>query len=144
VRQKRARVDIPAGPDAPWIARQVLRAILPAWGFQTIMELAELVVSELVTNAVTHAEFDRPGHGSYQLAVITRPRGMLRILVSDPVATIPVPLEVDPYREHGRGLMLIDAMAHQWGAEKYRRGKRMWADLGPVPAGSAQPLAVSS
>jgi hypothetical protein len=102
--------------DAPAAARAAVRALCPG---QT--EPAELIASELVTNAVVHAgtpiglglRWDAP---------------RLHIAVRDGRAAPPrIVAVVDDHSLNGRGLILVDAMARDWDALVLRDGKVVWA-----------------
>lgn len=90
-------------------------------GFDAVVDTVELLVSELVTNAVRHA-----GTG-YELMVCPRDDGM-RVEVWDDDDTIPAPIEnLDPLSTSGRGLALVEALADECGAEPTDRGgKKVW------------------
>ena len=75
--QLRAVVESPATLRSAATARAVVRALLPAWGLAPVVDDAELVVSELVSNAVEHA----PGSETYELEVSQRGDGVRISLV---------------------------------------------------------------
>ena len=84
---------------------------------------AALVLSELVGNAVRHADGDT-------LQVRLRRTGdVLRIAVRDGSAAWPTPREASTEDESGRGLLIIDALSHGWGWEPLANGKVVWADV---------------
>jgi len=90
-----------------------------------------LVVSELVTNAVQHAE---PPYG----IVVAVDDGLIRIDVLDHGSQVPAespePADGDQ-RPNGRGLGIVRRLAHEWGVERTEDGaKNVWADV-PVVAG---------
>ncbi|MGW7239800.1 ATP-binding protein [Streptomyces sp. NPDC054804] len=63
-------------------------------------------------------------------ASITRTgRESARIVVTDTSRTRPTPGTPSPDDEHGRGLLLVEALAHDWGSEPVHGGKRVWAEL---------------
>jgi two-component sensor histidine kinase len=90
---------------------------------EALEQLAELVASELVTNAVEHA------HSSSRLT-LTSTGSALRVSVRDyrpmPLPR-PRPIAIDG--SGGRGLHLVTLMAHCWGADEHPDGKTMWAQL---------------
>ncbi|MET8506876.1 ATP-binding protein [Streptomyces sp. NPDC004787] len=99
---------------------------------------AELLLTELVTNALRHA--DAP-----TVDVRVYPHGAhLRIEVNDHSPRGRVPRPADPYDEHGRGLFLVDALAHSWGVSNDRT--TTWCTLslaeGPLELASS-PLATA-
>ncbi|MER6944478.1 ATP-binding protein [Nonomuraea sp. NPDC000554] len=103
-------------------ARRLVRSQLGGWGCGEHCEVAELLVSELVTNALRH------GSGGPVLT-LTSADGTLRCEVEDespaPVRTCPA-LGDD---EGGRGLLLIDALSSSWGTGRTGRGKVVWFEL---------------
>ena len=120
-----AYLALPLGMHAPRTARQALLTVLRGWGFDDADWLggAEIVVSELVTNAVVH------GGGLVELRVEAHDR-RVRMSVADGSSVIP--RRRDPDRTGGRGLALIEAVATRWWIEEHEGGKRVWAEL-PLP-----------
>ncbi|MER6111258.1 ATP-binding protein [Streptomyces hirsutus] len=53
----------------------------------------------------------------------------MRIVVTDTTRIRPAPAEPSKDDENGRGLLLVEALAHDWGSTLVRGGKRMWAEL---------------
>jgi anti-sigma regulatory factor (Ser/Thr protein kinase) len=117
VRVLEAPRDVVAGARARELVRQAVRD----WGLATILDDAALVVTELVTNAVTHG-------GDFRLQ-LSRTSGALRIEVVDDGAGTPEPQPQDIEAEGGRGIMLVDAMSSSWGVENVPRGKLVWAEI---------------
>jgi anti-sigma regulatory factor (Ser/Thr protein kinase) len=112
-------------PGAPAEAREFTHEICVEWGIGRVANLAELVASELVTNAVMHART--------QIAVTLRLSGdTLSVAVRDgdprPMFR-PAPGSGAPSDEHGRGLLLLDAMADAWGSTPTADGKVVWANI---------------
>lgn len=109
-------------PTAPGQARVRVRAVLLSWGMSAFKDKAELLATELVTNAV-HAS-ERPGKPSStqegQVGIIglclLADSVRLRIEVWDRAGGFPVLAEADTDAENGRGLALVDAMTEgRWG-----------------------------
>ncbi|WEH35906.1 ATP-binding protein [Streptomyces sp. AM 4-1-1] len=125
-------------PSSVSRARAVLRAKLGEWrAGQTVTEEGELVLSELVTNALA---VPVPGDRMIGVRILCRERGgVLRLEVSDagegrPVVRLPGELDTA-----GRGLLLVETLAHRWGVDERQAGigKTVWAELlapGIVPA----------
>jgi anti-sigma regulatory factor (Ser/Thr protein kinase) len=88
-----------------------------------VVRTAELLVSELVTNAVQHADT-----GSVSLAVCLD-EVVLRIEVCDTSPVLPQPALPDADSEGGRGLFLVAALADRYRAEPTEDGKRCWAEI---------------
>jgi anti-sigma regulatory factor (Ser/Thr protein kinase) len=89
------------------------------------VQSAALVVSELVTNAVTHA--DCPC--KLRVAISAN---ALRLEVTDTGGGTPDPFSAADDDEHGRGLVLVTAIATAWGVESAPDGKTVWAEIGLV------------
>ncbi|MFC8371867.1 MULTISPECIES: ATP-binding protein [unclassified Streptomyces] len=111
-------------------ARALLHAVLGDWGVgQETLDNAELVLSELVTNALRV-----PAPGDRQVGVrISRSvaDGLLRIEVSDAGGGRPEVREPGEDETGGRGLLLVAALAHRWGYETRPAGigKTVFAEL---------------
>ncbi|MGP3963163.1 ATP-binding protein [Nonomuraea sp. 3N208] len=124
--------DSAAGRVASWwlssdlssvrTARGLTRETLAAWGFEDQVEVAELLVSELVGNAVDHA------YGQVRLSFSARD-GLLRCEVEDEDPQLPRIRSVDVDAESGRGLVLLDMLSNRWGGVPTARGKAMWFEL---------------
>ena len=130
-------VRLAALPSAvPW-ARRVLRHMLHEWRLESMTEPAALLVSELVTNAV-EASAGRVGgdHGKLPVIGLTirLTAASLALEVWDASPLRPVPQKVDIAVDHGRGLLLIDALADSWGHRAADGGKIVWCELAVPPA----------
>jgi two-component sensor histidine kinase len=95
--------------------------VLPQWGLDDLVPTAELLVSELVSNALRHA--------SGPLRLTLERVSDLRCLVSDGTTDLPRPADAGPEDESGRGLTLVDMLAAQWGCEGGPEGKSVWFEL---------------
>lgn len=91
---------------------------------------ATLVMSELVSNAITHSQSGRPG-GIVTVAVeMTAKQGDVRIRVRDAGGPdAPVLTSSDPDSEHGRGLAIVDALAADWGSRTGPAGRVTWCRI---------------
>ncbi|MES5818756.1 ATP-binding protein [Streptomyces sp. RG80] len=119
LRRRLGRADLRAVPEV----RRALRELLRQWGRPGRSEIAELLTSELVTNALVHTDHD---------AVLTATVGPggLRVEVRDFVARRPrlrVPNADDG--THGRGLVLVQSLADAWGVRAHGVGKSVWFEL---------------
>lgn len=87
----------------------------------TERDKAELIVSELVANALEH------GKGEIAVRVIARDREQL-ISVDDDEPTEPVLTEIDPGSARGRGVLIVDRLSSRWGVAPTKTGgKSVWA-----------------
>ncbi|NBM21125.1 ATP-binding protein, partial [Streptomyces sp. GC420] len=100
----------PGDPRGPAIVRATLKAVLAAHGLHDLADRGELLVSELATNAVRHAR----GYAAVHLRW-TRP--VLRVSVTDASPELPSrPAAAGcPDAEGGRGLLILDLLADDWG-----------------------------
>ncbi|MEU6594791.1 ATP-binding protein [Streptomyces sp. NPDC046881] len=105
-------------------ARQFVHAALLDWKLPDLADAAELVASELATNAVQHARCD-----AYRVTLRRLDEDRVRVAVVDRSKTEPQVAEPGDEEEHGRGLALVEAMSTQWGTDPLSWGKRVWADL---------------
>jgi anti-sigma regulatory factor (Ser/Thr protein kinase) len=126
--------DLPAEPQIVAEARARAGRQVAAWGLEEVTFTTELLVSELVTNAIRHA---RP---PIQLRMILDT--MLSCEVSDASGTAPHHRRADRYDEGGRGLMLVSRLAARWGTRHTRAGKTIWAQQ-PLPRRDRAPLSRS-
>jgi serine phosphatase RsbU (regulator of sigma subunit)/anti-sigma regulatory factor (Ser/Thr protein kinase) len=103
-------------------ARAVVREQLHEWGLSRLVDSAELMVSELVTNAVRHSH-SRP----VQLRLV---RGdTLLCEVDDDDHTLPTLRSAGPGDESGRGLRVVSTLAREWGTSRTNAGKTVWFEL---------------
>ena len=118
-----AYMELAAFPTTPLRARRQARAVLRRWGVQSeIVETAELLVSELTTNAVKFADSAPARRQRYSdlatagriLLTLRRLSGHVAIEVSDPDMNPPRLGDPGLSAESGRGLMLVDALSKEW------------------------------
>ena len=117
---------LPPEPIAPILARAAVAAIgsgLPG----SVVSDAELLTSEVVSNAVKHADLD-PSQ-EIVLRVVMDER--LRIEVADPGPPFEADLRRHSSDTSGWGLFLIEAIAMSWGVEREGIGKKVWFELDP-------------
>lgn len=93
------------------------------WGLPHLCDTVELLVSELVGNAVRHT-----GAQTFGLR-IRRRRGWVRVEVRDPSRALPCLMPVRAMDTSGRGLFLVDKLADRWGVDLQARGKTTWFEL---------------
>ncbi|MET7699575.1 SpoIIE family protein phosphatase [Streptomyces sp. NPDC005485] len=112
--------DIPCDPAVVSKARAHASDQLAAWGLEEMAFTTELVVSELVTNAI------RYGKGPIQLRMILQ--SALTCEVSDASSTAPHLRRARAFDEGGRGLLLVAQLTEHWGTRHNREGKVIWAE----------------
>jgi serine phosphatase RsbU (regulator of sigma subunit)/anti-sigma regulatory factor (Ser/Thr protein kinase) len=105
-------------------ARGLIKRPLKKWGLSDLLPAAELLVSELVTNAVRYAQ------GKVGLRLILE--GGLVCEVLDDSAALPRLRHPDEDDERGRGLQVVSQVAQRWGARRSLTGKVVWCEL-PLP-----------
>jgi serine phosphatase RsbU (regulator of sigma subunit)/anti-sigma regulatory factor (Ser/Thr protein kinase) len=108
-------------------ARRLVRQALRRWDLEALEDSVELLVSEVVTNAVRYAE--RP------ITLRLLRTDVLRCEVGDDVPTLPRMRHPQPQDEGGRGLYLVNRMAQRWGATRLSSGKVVWFEMA-IPGGS--------
>ncbi|MFE6935512.1 ATP-binding protein [Streptomyces sp. NPDC057699] len=136
-------LQLPQDPRGPGIARATLRTVLTVHGMRDLVDTAELLASELVTNAYRHSS------GSYSLRLRGAGRNRVRVGVWDSSPEIPDPFGADTgagtanapagLTERGRGLYLVREYADSWGAYPIRGGlpgqggKVLWVECAGKP-----------
>ena len=105
-------------------ARSLIRRPLRRWGLTDLVPTAELLVSELVTNAVRYAQ------GKIGLRLILEDGLVCEVL--DDSAALPRLRHPDDSDERGRGLQVVSQLAQRWGARRAGAGKIVWCEL-PIP-----------
>ncbi|MFC9296894.1 SpoIIE family protein phosphatase [Streptomyces sp. NPDC057011] len=113
----------PGDPDAPAMARHLIRAAVAAWGARDRADEIELAADELMTNALVHTE------GGGQVSMRLTADGRIRIEVEDSSSALPRPREAGDWAVSGRGLMLVDRLSDAWGVEPRGGGKCVWCEF---------------
>ncbi len=114
---------LPPEPASAAAARRLAADALRAWRHDDLVEVTELLVSELVTNAVLHAGSD------IDLRLLSSGAGV-RVEVADRSDVLPARRSYGRQATTGRGLGLVDMLASSWGAESRSRGKVVWFHVG--------------
>ncbi|MBJ3809639.1 ATP-binding protein [Streptomyces flavofungini] len=123
LRRRLGRADLRAVSEV----RGALRELLRHWGRPGRAETAELLTSELVTNALVHTDRE---------AILTATLGprRLRVEVRDFVGRCPRPRVPENAEDtHGRGLLLVQSLADTWGVRVHGVGKVVWFELDAEP-----------
>jgi anti-sigma regulatory factor (Ser/Thr protein kinase) len=129
-RPRHSALTLEAAPRAVPCARRHTRLVLADWGLAHLAETAELIASELVTNAVTAAKATHPtrpirlwlASGGYRLV----------LLVGDPSPYPPQRINPGTGTEGGRGLLLVEALSATWGwypTGQPETAKIVWVEL---------------
>lgn len=111
--------------QAPGRARRLARRALVRWGLEELSDSVELLVSEVVTNAVRYAE--RP------VTLRLLRTDVLRCEVGDDSPQLPRQRRARETDEGGRGLFLVNRLARRWGATRLSSGKVVWFELATRP-----------
>jgi DNA-binding NarL/FixJ family response regulator len=114
-------MDLPAEPTSPGVARTLVRDLLNADAEQMVAT-AELLITELVTNAVVHTS------SAPRVEVELFP-DHVRVAVQDDDPTPPRPREPVRNEPGGRGLVLLEELSTRWGFDQVGTGKVVWFEL---------------
>lgn len=124
--QRSVSTSLPSSPRSAQLARHLVDDTLLVWNQTQLKDTAELLTTELVANAVRHAE------SPLSLRVIDEP-GAVRVEVLDRSNELPRPVKPAPGATSGRGLVLVDTLATEWGVERMQDGKCVWFRLAYAP-----------
>lgn len=142
-----AELTLPALPRTVGQARRAVRQALVDAGGTHLLDAAQLVVSELVTNAVVHA-------GTDVTLRITAESDAIRVEIEDSSPHLPVRRTWSRTAGTGRGLMIVEEHADRWSAVRTNGGKVVWFEIGrpatstrhsyppPTPAGGSDAVEV--
>ncbi|MEW1723548.1 ATP-binding SpoIIE family protein phosphatase [Streptomyces sp. NPDC093109] len=114
---------------APGRARRLARRALALWDLEELSDSVELLISEVVTNAVRYAE--RP------VTLRLLRTDVLRCEVGDDSPQLPRQRRARDTDENGRGLFLVNRLARRWGATRLSSGKVVWFELTTRPPAAA-------
>ncbi|WP_327134520.1 SpoIIE family protein phosphatase [Streptomyces sp. NBC_01343] len=128
--------EMPAEPTAAARARHLTETTLTGWGLEELAFTAELVVSELVTNAY------RYGGGTPLTLRLIRDRSLV-CEVSDSSSTAPHLRRARTTDEGGRGLFLVAQLTERWGTRYTRDGKTVWTEFSLAAAAEGHSEAVA-
>lgn len=116
---------LPADPSAAGLGRRFVTDRLTAWGVEEdLVGIAELCVSELVTNAVIHS-------GTAPQVTVRADSRNVMVLVQDSGnrGAVQAAGDLDPLEISGRGLSLVEALVSSWNAEHNADGTTVWFEL---------------
>jgi anti-sigma regulatory factor (Ser/Thr protein kinase) len=119
--------DLPFLAEAEELAglRRVVRLHLRLWGLPDLVDVAQLCVTELVTNVVTHV-----GPGTPTTLAVSMNGAYLRLEVTDPdTRALPTLVAATDEAEGGRGMALVDAVTDRWGVILRGDSKVTWCEL---------------
>jgi|SRR5882724_3027880 len=136
---RRSFLELGSYEQAPGCARGHVRNLLAEWNLEKHSDLAQLIISELITNSVLAVRglcwTERPAVRLWVLADASR----VNLLVWDALPGAPQPRVVGHDEESGRGLFLVQELSAAWGSylppaayhPAYAGGKVTWAIIGP-------------
>ncbi|MET7620458.1 ATP-binding protein [Streptomyces sp. NPDC005408] len=125
VKRKSWELPFLAEPEEVAGLRRIMRLHLNHWGLPGAVEAAQLCVSELVANVITHV-----GAGTPTTLTVSMKGTHLRLEVQDPDSrSLPTLLSAHSEEEAGRGLSLVDSVADRWGVMLTASGKTTWVEL---------------
>lgn len=124
------RLELAALPTAPACARGHVRSVAMEWGLEELADTAELLCSELMTNAIQASEHlrikaDLTVVPVVQLWLVSDQISMV-IHVWDGNDEMPVRQDASLDQESGRGLMLVESLSKKWGSYRKADGKVVW------------------
>jgi anti-sigma regulatory factor (Ser/Thr protein kinase) len=131
-------LELAALPTAPGCARGHVRSLAHEWGLPGLADTAELLVSELVTNAVQACGHLKARTGLAIVPVVglwvTSDGVAMVIHVWDPNPETPAVKDFAADDENGRGLFLVETLSKDWGVDRTTEGgKAVWAMITAQP-----------
>lgn len=128
---RRCRIPLMADTAAAAAARSVVEDAIRTWRVPVEVDVAVLLTSELVTNAVTHGA---PAAGTFVILTIACDAAGLRVDVHDGCSDLPVPdtgllHDAPAESETGRGLLLVTTLSAEWGFYRTPAGKAVYFTL---------------
>jgi anti-sigma regulatory factor (Ser/Thr protein kinase) len=120
---EKVETQLPALESSATVARAFLRSTLETWQLDGFGEVTEVLTSELVTNVVRHV-------GSPMTLRALRQPSSIRVEVEDSSSDTPFARDAKPLDETGRGLLLVAALADEWGVTQHGdHGKTVWFEI---------------
>ncbi|WP_374215832.1 ATP-binding protein [Frankia sp. AiPs1] len=138
-----ADITVPSVPSAVACSRHFAASTLTQWRITDVVDVAELVISELVTNAINAGDAaESAGENMVRVRIVVA-ADRLFISVWDRNAGVPAVREAESDAEGGRGLFLVDSLSKRWGHRPSRRGgKIVWAELAASVPRTAKDLPI--
>jgi anti-sigma regulatory factor (Ser/Thr protein kinase) len=116
-------LDLDGSPHSPRDSRRFVSETAQAWGVRgDQLDVARLLATELVTNAMLH------GAPPIRISA-SRTSDVVRIEVSDASPQRPVPRPYDTDAPTGHGILLVERLARRWGIEAQHDGKTVWFEV---------------
>jgi len=131
------RQTFPSAPVSAGQARAFVESVLAGAGLDELAYTATLLVSELVANAILHS-------GTPLEVVVRCGEDRVRIEVHDGNPQLPVRKHYSTMSGTGRGLMLVERMAADWGSDRTAGGKVVWFELDGQSASALDILGVEA
>ncbi|WP_436788725.1 ATP-binding protein [Yinghuangia sp. YIM S10712] len=117
-------VELAASDRGVRLTRREAERVLHEWGMHELADTTALLLSELLTNVLLHV-----GPGAWHLLTLRHHGPYLRVEVRDACTRLPIKHGGDADDEFGRGLKLIECLAHTWGVDAEPHGKTVWFTL---------------
>ena len=115
-------LTLPPDTDSPRRARRFLQDALDARAPEGVLDVATLLLSEVVTNAVLHARTE-------VRVAVSWVADRLRVEVADASPLAPTPRNFSEDAGTGRGMLLVAELADDWGTQPAEPGKVVWFEL---------------
>jgi anti-sigma regulatory factor (Ser/Thr protein kinase) len=123
----RRHIDLARDTSSPRRARGFVHDALADWHREDLVDEVTLAVSELVANAIVHAQSD------VALTLLDLESGV-QVRVRDNRPDPPREEHAGTYETHGRGLQIVATLSDRWGVEPSPPGKIVWLDISrPAP-----------
>lgn len=117
-----------SGSASVGAARRFVTRTVGQWGQDGVEWSAQLIISELATNAVLHA-------GTPFTVRLVLTAGVLRLEVDDGSIRAPRERHFGPEATTGRGIALVATLSSAWGVSRRPGGKSVWCEIAPGPGG---------
>ncbi|MGI5144445.1 MULTISPECIES: SpoIIE family protein phosphatase [unclassified Streptomyces] len=126
--------QLPADPTVVSRARALATRQLTQWGLEHLVESTELIVSELVTNAILHGNSNSNSNSNSTIGLRLIRHEVLTCEVSDASSNYPHLRHPCTTDEHGRGMLLVTQLSRRWGTRSTPDGKLIWTEQQLAPS----------